>query len=458
MPPSNLLTARAAAAKILKKADPKKTEIVDILADFQKQTNEPQRTTDLVFGTVKNRFLIDKLIEKISSVPLKRISANVLNIIRIGIYELVYCPQTAEYAIVNEAVDYSKKNTGAKQGGFVNAVLRQTLRHIADRQKSLVGADLRKIVPQSLTQGCEFDFEILPDPDKSIQEYLSSAFSLPNWLVQIWMDEYGTDSAKKICFASNRKPSVYLRPNLLKLTAEKLFNKLKEAAIECEIEPQSEMIKLTSPKAITALPGFNEGFFVVQDLSSSQVVRHLNPQPGWKILDLCSAPGTKTTQLAEAADVKAKIVASDIDSNRLKLVDENISRLGMVESISTMQLNDVDGFAKLLGGFDCILVDAPCSNTGVLARRPEVRYRVNNDDVKKIAKTQKQLLLKAAGMLNSKGIICYSTCSILPQENGLRVRDFIKENPQFKIQSENLILPSAEGFDHDGSYTAILAK
>jgi 16S rRNA (cytosine967-C5)-methyltransferase len=214
------------------------------------------------------------------------------------------------------------------------------------------------------------------------------------------------------------------------------------------------MIKLTSPKAITSLPGFDEGLFTVQDLASSQVVRVLRPQPDWMILDLCAAPGTKTTQLAEATGGRAKIIATDIDKSRLDKIGQNIARLGLSESIRTVEYDDIEK----QGGFDCVLIDAPCSNSGVLARRPEVRHRITENDVKKLAQTQMLLLSKAAGMLKPKGVICYSTCSIQPEEDGLLVRGFISENPRFKIESENLILPSADKFDRDGGYTAVIIR
>lgn len=454
MPSSVPLTARAVAASVLTRADPKKGDVVETLAGFLKRTKEPQRATDIVFGVLKNNALIDNLVEKVSSVCVGRISGKILNILRVGVYELVYCPQAAEYAIVDEAVNYSKHIAGVKQAGFVNAVLRQTLRHIIGRQKPCELAGLRRIVPQTTTTGCEFDVEIFPAPDISPQEYLSSAFSLPNWLVQNWLDEYGREQTEKICFASNRRPSVYLRPNPLKTTAEELAAKLGAGDVECEIEPESQMIKLASPKAITALPGFAEGLFVVQDLAASYVVRVLKPQQNWTILDLCAAPGTKTTQLAEATGGRAKIVATDIGANRLKMVSDNIARLGLAGCITTIKYGDVEK----QNGFDCVLVDAPCSNTGVLARRPEVRHRITRSDVKKLAKTQMMLLSKAGGMLKPKGVVCYSTCSIQPEEDGLLVRGFIKENPGFKIESENLILPSADKFDRDGSYTAIITR
>jgi 16S rRNA (cytosine967-C5)-methyltransferase len=454
MPSSVPLTARAVAASVLTRADPKKGDVVETLADFLRRTKEPQRATDIVFGVLKNNCLIDNLIEKVSAVPVGRISGKILNILRVGVYELVYCPQAAQYAIVDEAVDYSKRVAGAKQAGFVNAILRQTQKHIINRQKPIEQSRLRETIPQTPDTGCEFDFAILPDLKKSPQEYLGCVFSLPGWLVNDWLEAFGPEQTRNICFASNRRPSVYLRPNPLKTTAKELAEKLKTAEVECEIAAESQMIKLTSPKAITSLPGFDEGLFVVQDLSAAEVVRALKPKPGWIILDLCAAPGTKTTQLAEATGGRAKIVATDIDSIRLKKVKENIARLGLAGCITTTNYKDVEK----QGGFDCVLVDAPCSNTGVLARRPEVRHRITKSDVKKLAKTQMMLLSMAAGMLKPGGIICYSTCSIQPEEDGLLVRGFIRGNPGFKIQFENLILPSAQTFDRDGSYTAILTR
>ncbi len=454
MPSSVPLTARALAAYVLTRADPKKGDVVETLASFLGRTKEPQRATDIVFGVLKNNCLIDNLIEKVSAVPVGRISGKILNILRVGVYELVYCPQAAEYAIVDEAVDYSKRVAGAKQAGFVNAILRQMQKHITNRQKPGEQSSLRKLIPQTLNTGCEFDIEILPDPQKSPCEYLACAFSLPDWLVQNWLDGYGREQTEKICFASNRRPSVYLRPNPLKTTAGELVEKLRAADVECEIAAEAQMIKLTSPKAVTSLPGFDEGLFVVQDLAASQAVRALKPKPDWKILDLCAAPGTKTTQLAEVTGGRAKIVATDIDSGRLKMVKENITRLGLAGCITTVKYNDVEK----QGGFDCLLVDAPCSNTGVLARRPEVRHRITKSDVKKLAKTQMMLLSMAAGMLKPKGVVCYSTCSIQPEEDGLLVSGFIKENPSFKIASENLILPSAGKFDRDGSYSAVIIR
>jgi 16S rRNA (cytosine967-C5)-methyltransferase len=231
-----------------------------------------------------------------------------------------------------------------------------------------------------------------------------------------------------------------------------LAQKFHLADIEIDITPQDSMIRIKSPRAITQLPGFAEGLFTVQDITASRVVKMLRPRPDWKILDLCAAPGVKTTQLAEAVGDTAKIIATDIDAERLKKVEENITRLG-IKSVEVVPYKQHQN-----SKFDCILLDVPCSNTGVLARRVEARLRIAPNAIKKLIKTQTELLNTAAPMLNPHGIICYSTCSIQEDENSSLIKDFRRNNPSFILKSEKLTLPSAEHFDFDGGYTAILAK
>jgi 16S rRNA (cytosine967-C5)-methyltransferase len=452
----NHVTARSIAVKVLTESR-KLKKFAGELVEHYPQLIEKFRATDLVFGVIRNRGTIDLVIEKVSGRPIVHISAKLLNIIRVGLYELIYCPQSADHAIVHQAVEYAKQVGGDKGAGFVNAVLRKTQGHIVSREKQIEQADTQKTIPQTQQTGCEFDIEILPDRDSSPAEYLSIAFSLPDWLVEGWLAEFGEEQTAGICFASNRRPSVYLRPNLLKTTAENLAAKLGAGGIVCQIAPESQMIKLTHPGAISELPGFNEGLFVVQDLSASAPVGLLNPRQDCLILDFCAAPGTKTTQLAEATAGQAKIIATDIDAERLNMVRDNVDRLDLADCVTVIDYHAVDGVFKQSGGFDCVLVDAPCSNTGVLARRPEVRHRISRQAVGEIAKVQQDLLSQAAGMLRRGGVLCYSTCSLQPDENRLLVKRFLENNPGFSLKMDSLILPSAGEFDHDGGYAAVLA-
>jgi 16S rRNA (cytosine967-C5)-methyltransferase len=480
-------SARAIAVEVLNRCDPKKNYAGTILDEIRHstgrltaETNQTQRATDLVFGTLRNRRAIDTVITTFSGRPVKRIQDGLLNIIRVGTYELIYCPSTEQYAIVNEAVVNAKSAGSAKQSGFVNAVLRQITRHISKRQVPLSQAYAQCTLVADSANGCQFDTSFLPDYQVSPTEYLSTVFSLPKWLIAGWLAEFGKESTRHICFASNRRPGIYIRPNRLRTTIEALTEKLGAAEIGFEIVlpeapkgvPQggptygadAEIIRIKNPRDITQLPGFAEGLFTIQDITASKPVRNLefrmknekfsilNSQ--FSILDLCAAPGTKTAQLAEVTGDSVQIIATDSDSRRLEMVRENIVRLG-INSV------DIIPYEELLNSesrFDCILLDVPCSNTGVLARRVEVRYRINPEAIRELTRIQGELLRTAAEMIKPGGKICYSTCSIQKTENGELIEDFLKENQSFTLESEQLTLPSAEGFDHDGGYVAILTN
>jgi 16S rRNA (cytosine967-C5)-methyltransferase len=480
MADQKIKTARNIAVTVLNQFDSTGNYVGPILDKLLAQAEERQRATDIVFGCVRNRKAIDMVVTKLADCPIDRIPAKVLNIIRIGAYELIYSPATPDYSIVNEAVENAKAVVGKKQTAFVNAVLRQIARHIQNRQIPLSRANTQRTLPQTPSTGCEFDTDILPNPKDSSAGFLSDAFSLPKWLISSWLDEYGAELTRQICFASNRKPSIYIRPNTLKTTAQKLAEKLRQAGIDLEIassvipaqpvlsgvegagiqksnDTDDSMIKVKSPRAVTELPGFAEGLFSIQDITAAQPLRLLQPKPQWTILDLCAAPGTKTTQLAELAADKAKIIATDIDGERLKKVRENTTRLG-IKSIKTVPYENLEKTAAEIGLFDCILLDVPCSNTGVLAKRIEARYRIKPKAIKELTKIQGGLLKTAASMIKPEGKICYSTCSIQRCENSDIVNAFMKQHPEFSLEKENLLLPSVGACDFDGGYVAILVK
>jgi 16S rRNA (cytosine967-C5)-methyltransferase len=449
-------TARAIATAVFNRFNPMRNYAAPILNKLLPQTIEKQRATDLVFGTIRNRLAIDLVITKLADCPVERIPPKLLNIIRIGVYELIFNSATPEYSIINEAVENAKAIAGRKQTGFVNAVLRQITRHIQNRQISLSSVYDERTLPQTPLAGCRFDKDILPDPQESPAEYLAAAFSLPGWLIADWLAEFGAEKTQNICFASNRKPGIYARPNILKTTLQQFSEKFRQANIDYEITPDGAMLKIKSPKTVPELPGFAQGLFTVQDITASYPVNMLSPAADWRILDLCAAPGTKTTQLAELTGDKAKIIATDTDKKRLEKVTENTARLGL-NSISTIEYENLQKTFDT-ASFDAVLLDVPCSNTGVLARRIEARYRIRPGTIKDLAKTQAELLQTAAAMLKPKGKICYSTCSIQKDENADLIKNFLRLNPAFELESELLTLPSAETFDHDGGYVAILNR
>ncbi|KKL48054.1 hypothetical protein LCGC14_2329360 [marine sediment metagenome] len=449
-------TARQVAFWVLNKFDVNRHDAGELLHKRISLTDQRGQATDLVYGAIRNMPAIDMVIEQAGSTPIKRISKKLLAILRIGAYELIYAPQTAEYAIVNEAVDLTHSVTGKKPAGFVNAVLRNLTRAIVCRDASLEGGDLRKTLPQSETNGCAFKDDVLPDPEADPSDYLSKGFSIPDWLVRGWISEFDLEVARGICFASNRRPGIFLAANTLKVSAEGLLEKLRAEGIECAGPGESGLLKLKSHVPVSEIAGFSEGLFTVQDPAQVLPVRMLLPKPGQRVLDMCAAPGGKTVQMAQMMEDRGSMIASDIDVERLVKVDDNCKRLG-ITIVKTVIVDEASG------DFDAVLVDAPCSNTGVMARRCEVRLRINENAVKELAKTQLQLLTKAGELAHGGGRICYSTCSIMKDENSGVVESFLAENKSFVLESEKLTLPSLSKtddttFDHDGGYAAIILK
>ncbi|MBU1260808.1 MAG: hypothetical protein KJ757_05525 [Planctomycetes bacterium] len=450
------LSPRQAAWGVLNHFNAAKHNSAELIEKFGGKTPHRAALVDIVFGVIRNFTFIDRLIAQNAVQSIKNIPEKLLDCLRIAVYELVFTGQ-ADYAIVNEAVNLAKRIGSKKAGGFVNAVLRKICSSIKNKTADLNDAEPRKTLPISLIVGCEFNIDILPDANEQKAQYLGVAFSLPQWLVEQWLEEFGFEKTKNICFASNRRPSVYARPNRLELTAEELLNILKGQDIDCELDEQNKMVKLNRPGNVADLESFRSGLFTIQDVTSSSVVPLLNPQPGWKIFDICAAPGTKTTQIAELMGDKGLVIATDKDSSRLARVDENVQRLG-ITSIKTMGYDVFLKESSRLGPVDAVLLDVPCSNTGVMAKRPEVRLRLNEKHIEELVKIQIGLLEQSCELVKKGGKICYSTCSILNQENKGIVESFLAGAGGFELESQRVFLPSAGDFDCDGGFAAMLIK
>ena len=450
-----LHSSRQAALAVLNKCDIRDAAMVTIVDKLISRTDRKQQASDIVFGVIRNHSALDMIITKFGQLGGRKVSDKLFNILRIGAYELIYSPQTAEYAIVNEAAQLASNFGGKKQVGFINAVLRQIARSIEKRIAPIDPDKLQKTLPQTPASGCVFKEDIFPEAAGSDVEYLSRAFSLPGWVVDDWVDRFGFADAEKICFASNRRPGIFLRANRLKISPQRLHEKLQAAGYDVQLLANS-MIKIKSPGSIRNIDGFAEGLFSVQDPTAAGAVKALNLKSGLRVLDLCSAPGGKATQMAELMDDNGEIIATDIDSQRLKKVAPSCKRLG-ISIVKTIQYENIARQEP----FDVILLDVPCSNTGVLARRPQVRHRITPQAINHLADTQLEILNSAVKFLKDGGRMCYSTCSICQQENSELLARFIAKNDDFVIESEKLTLPSTgrrQGYEHDGGFSAIINR
>ena len=456
MKPGPPLTARNTAWKTLNQCDILRHDTAGILNQLLARTDRPAQATDIVFGVIRNRAAIDRVLTQCASIEPDRVKPSQWNLLRIGVYELVYAPDTADYAIINEAVELASKASSKRAGGFLNAVLRNVQRAIQNRQAPCTPENIRNIIPQTPHTGCLFTVDLLPDPGKETTQYLSTAFSLPQLLINEWLAAFGPEQTRSICLASNRHPSVIVQPNTCLITSGELQKKLGDETISNECLGESLRIRGTG-KINTSGPWL-DGLFYIQDTTAAESVKMLNPKPDWTVLDLCAAPGGKCAALAMLMQDKGVILASDIDAKRLGQVRENAKRLRL-QSVEIVPHNRAEHVAHKQKRLDAIVLDVPCSNTGVLARRVEARWRWTPQAVAKLQAVQQELLEKAAALARPGTKFLYSTCSILPGENQHQIQQFLFKHKQFSLLSEKLTLPAIQTettCDHDGAYAAVL--
>lgn len=444
-------SAREIAVKVLNKYKFSASDAGETLNQFINKTDNRGFCKDITLGTIRNKTAIDNIIEKIGNIETKRIDKRIVNILRIAIYELIYSSSPAEHAIINEAVNIAHKTSNKKSANFINAVLRNIQRNI-DRQNITSIEKYTSDLPVSMDNYCRFKTDILPDPKSNPEEYLSVAFSIPKWLITGWLKEYGFDKTLQICLASNRRPGMYLHANMQKIDIESLSRLLSENDIENQITPAGNALKIKSGRPIEKLPGFTDGLFMVQDLTAAKVVDNLELAEKGCIIDLCSAPGGKTAKLAMRFP-DAKIIATDTNPARLKMVAEMKQRMKLenIEIIESMEIEDYVEKSKRL---NAVLIDVPCSNTGVMAKRVEVRHRLTPKSLKELHVLQYDILKRAVAL--NPDYLIYSTCSIEQSENQDMVKKFCSEFKTYKLINEELTLPCSENFDNDGGYFAIL--
>ena len=369
------LNARLGAAKLLSEFDLKSINASDLLNRYFDQVDNRGMLTDLVYGTIRNLNLLDLILNQTSNVVAQRCKPFIINLLRTGIYQIIFCGDKPDYAVVNETVRFGR---GERERGFINAVLRNVIRSIDSFVElsgvSSLGGNILAIRPG---WGLKFKDSLLAEPQTKPGAWLSQVFSLPRLLVDEWVKEYGFDKTLDMCFGLNRRPSVYLRVNRLRTDVESFCGLLDENKVKYSVvEGHSSFIKVEMPGRIDNLPGYSEGFFSVQDITAGSVAQMLEPAACDVVADLCAAPGTKAAHLAELMGGRGMVIAADINADRAKRIEETKVRLGL-DNIEVMGFDDV--FNKIAGlKPNKILLDVPCSNTGVMARRTELRPRFDS--------------------------------------------------------------------------------
>lgn len=427
---------REIALKILYKID-KEDAYSNIELNEQIKQNRKNLTekdigliSEIVYGVTTWKLTLDEIIKKYSKIKIKKISPWILNILRMGIYQIIFLDKIPKSAAVNESVNLAKRYGHSSSSNFVNAIL-------------------RKIEKNDYEEFFKIEDDI---------ERITKTTSMPKWIVEELMKNYTSKEVEEICNNSNIKPKITIRVNTLKTNKQELIKKLREKNIECK-EPQEKLddfLILEKVKNIENVEEFKQGYFTIQDISAGQTAKILNPQPGELVLDACSAPGGKTTYMAELMKNKGKIEAWDIHEHRTKLVERNAQRLGI--NIIETKVKDASLYDESLKEkFDKILLDVPCLGIGVIKRKPDIKWQRKPEDIEKITEIQKKILNNCSKYLKKDGAMVYSTCSILKEENQDVVDEFLKENSGFYIEPNEVrnILPNQE---EDGFFICKIYK
>ena len=403
----------------------------------------------LVHGVLRWRLRLDWIIEQTSDFPLEKISPTVLNILRIALYQIYFLDKVPQSAAVNEAVKQSKGHAPKHVVSFVNGILRRIC-----REKDHIPFSNQKTDPV---------------------QYLSTFCSYPPWVVEKWIDDWGTEFTEELLSAGNRIPGLTLRTNLLRIDRQGLIETLEKEGIQVSPTPYApEGIQVEGLRGrLDELASFKQGLFQVQD-EAAQITSHLlAPQPGEAILDLCAGLGGKTTHLAELIQDKAHLLALDISHQRLISLARTCSRLN-IRTITSAVADVSESLSSLLRSeFDKILLDAPCSGWGVVSRHPDGKWSKNDGDIKRLSQIQGRMLDEAVPLLLSGGRLLYVTCTLLKEENQgvvnaalgrhqdlslLNLRDHAPEWCQNLIDEEGFFRTFPHKHNMDGFFAALIEK
>jgi 16S rRNA (cytosine967-C5)-methyltransferase len=435
MPPPPRPTARDRALKILQRVDTTQaytTQLLDQLARDQAiAQNDLALIYQLVKGTLAQRARIDAVLDDTVTHGIERLTPWIRNILRLGAYQLLYLDQIPPEAAVNESVNLAKIYGHPGTVKLVNAVLRKVAAQ-AGALRAAQGSPGTQDTP----------------------EQIAAAYSHPPWLVRRWFAQLGAEETIALCEANNRPWPPCARTNTLKIATPALRERLEAGRISWQparYHPDCTLITgLPGDMRLHTLDAHREGLLQIQDESFAWVARLVDPQPGQSIVDLCSAPGGKTTYLAELMGNQGHILAVDIHTRRLAMVEDHCRRLG----VSIAETRCVDGrLLQLDRPADAILVDAPCSGTGVLGRHSDARWNKSEDDLAGLQQLQLELLLHAASLVKAGGKLVYATCTLEPEENQGTVEAFLQRSPHYRRAPLPGIIP-AELTGEDGFFRA----
>ncbi len=436
---------RGLAVKILNRVE-RTDSYLERLLDNEMRNSElsgPDKALlfEIVHGVVRWMGRLDWILNGFYKGQFSKAIPNLKNGLRVALYQIMFLERVPDFAVVNEAVEFVKKLQGQKPADLTNAILRNII-----RSKNAIR---------------------YPDPEEDLPGYLAAYYSHPSWMVKRYLARFGREATEKLLAANNEKPFLTLKVNALKTTPEEFKQLLNK--VNLRYKPGkflSEFFKLQNLTNITAWDDYTQGYFNIQDESAGLSCRLLSVRPGMRVLDMCAAPGGKSAYIAGQMHDEGEIISIDRFEARLKIMERNIKRLG----IKSIKLIETDALSYNDSGFDRILADVPCSGTGTLCKKPDIKWKKDLLDIRRMTEMQYGLLEKAATLVKPGGVMVYSTCSIEPEENWEIVSRFLSEHSEFKLESAANTFPAEivdpngciQTFPHahqmDGAFAAKLVK
>lgn len=377
-----------------------------ILSKNELDSRDTKLATALFYGTLERKITLDYCISVFSKKPPEKMTPVVLNILRMSVYQLLYMDSIPESAAVNEACNLAKANKVTSAAGFVNGVLRSFIRN-GSKIPEIKGDDAKKF---------------------------SIEFSCEEWLCKKLIKQYSKEICADILDTSTGNPPVFIRVNSLKTDEDSLIKAFESYEIDLQKTDVTNCLMLSNGGDLTKTKEFQEGLFHVQDMSSQICAQSLNPTKGDRIADVCSAPGGKAFTMAEIMGDDGLILAMDLHEKRTKLIADGANRLG-IKSID-VKAQDASIFNEQLGTFDKVLCDVPCSGFGVIRRKPEIKYK-KFEEVKSLPQIQYKILENSSKYVKTGGILIYSTCTLLKEENDDIIEKFLENHSEFEPFDDN---------------------
>lgn len=436
---------RGTAVKILNRVE-RSDSYLDRLLETEMRTadmNELDKglMNEIVTGVVRWQMKLDWVLTGFFHGNFTKAETNIKNALRVALYQILFLDRVPHSAAVNESVEFIKRLRGQKVGDLVNGVLRNILRNLENIR--------------------------YPDANEDKIQHLAVVESHPAWIVKRWVARFGYDEAKKFLSANNERPDLTLRVNRLKIDFNYFLSQLEQHQIQySRSEYLDYFVRVKHMAGIGGSEMFRQGFFVVQDESAGLAVQLLDPKPGDRVIDMCSAPGGKATFIGELMKNVGEIVAIDRYETRLNLVRNACQRLG----IANAHFVAADASTIQTAPAEKVLVDAPCSGLGVLAKKPDAKWKREPEDLIKLVQSQRAILENAAKHVKPGGVLVYSTCTTEPEENFSLMTSFLFDHPEFVVENASQfvkpVIVAADGyietFPHrhamDGSFSIRLKK